>query len=388
MITSPSRASSFLLLSLHVHVCLHCVSSTETARSEGSQTTAAWICLRWNGRIRTTRWDASKSASSVATAPLWMSYKTVSVFEFLAEKRHGQQEDGDLLHGSEEECGQRGKASQIGNRTQNASTFFSWSQKVHQRKYSAERIHPAKGLLLLARWCTGLTWGFCFWFGLLCMHWCVSLSVWASYLHRAHVAEYGGNGSPMILFYYLPVGEREEEGERDIQVHENVFVHLHIQSLVKSRIHLLDYAYSQPLSSCAAETHTHLQRNASGRWNQKRLPPVPLDGARVQGITSDHLTHTAQWAPWHLMESINLFYFRNVFWFCITITTTQTLKGLLSGKNTGSSEQSLEWLETIFTIFQELFRKKYIFLYFQSRGSSFERPREVFLQRECHSGRR
>lgn len=47
-------------LSMTVHACVFtwtCVPSMGMVRSEGSQTTAAWTCLRWNGRIKMTRWD-------------------------------------------------------------------------------------------------------------------------------------------------------------------------------------------------------------------------------------------------------------------------------------------------------------------------------------------
>lgn len=52
-----------------------------------------------------------------------------------------------------------------------------FAPKGEEEKYKAEGICSGKGLLNLAQWCTGLTWGFSFWFGLLCMRWCVSLCV-------------------------------------------------------------------------------------------------------------------------------------------------------------------------------------------------------------------
>ena len=64
--------------------------------------------------------------------------------------------------------------------SQNAqiSKLFWCSQGICQRKYTAGSIYSAKGLLHLAQWCTGLTWGFCFWFGLhACMGVCLSLCV-------------------------------------------------------------------------------------------------------------------------------------------------------------------------------------------------------------------
>lgn len=79
--------------------------------------------------------------------------------------------------------------------------------------------------------------------------------------------------------------------------------------------------------------------------------------------------HSACCLLWRIMECIDLFYFRNVCWCCIMITTTQTSRGLLSGKKisrcfceqwtVGSldylkrqfsqfSLQSKEWLELSF----------------------------------------
>ena len=94
--------------------------------------------------------------------------------------------------------------------------LFRWSPRVCQGKYSAGRIYSAMGLLHLAQWCTGFTWGF-YSQNLFALHAgvCVCLCVWAPYLHRAHVAEYGRDSSPMILFYYLPIWEREWERESE-----------------------------------------------------------------------------------------------------------------------------------------------------------------------------
>lgn len=59
---------SLFSVSLSVHACVFTWASMEMARSEGSQTTAVWICLRWNGKIRMTRWDTcSKCTLSIIT---------------------------------------------------------------------------------------------------------------------------------------------------------------------------------------------------------------------------------------------------------------------------------------------------------------------------------
>lgn len=48
-------------------------------------------------------------------------------------------------------------------------------------------IHSAKGLLHLAQWCTGLTWGFRFRFCLLCMHGCVSVCMCEPLISSKHM---------------------------------------------------------------------------------------------------------------------------------------------------------------------------------------------------------
>ena len=161
-------------------------------------------------------------------------------FVLLAEKCHGQQEDRDLLHGGEEECWQRGEESKIQTLTQHThtSTFL-----MVQKGVPAERIHPAKGLSHLARWYAGLTWGFCFWFCLLCMHGCVSvceLSPLSSPSTCCWALERQQPNDSRLLLSYLR--------ERGIQVCVVVWVcmtvcvcvcvyTLHFLSLVESIIH-------------------------------------------------------------------------------------------------------------------------------------------------------
>lgn len=58
---------------------------------------------------------------------------------FLVEKCHGQQEDGDLLHGGDEECGQRGKLSKI-----QKTLALICLQKVYEQNNPTVRIHSAK----------------------------------------------------------------------------------------------------------------------------------------------------------------------------------------------------------------------------------------------------
>lgn len=102
---------------------------------------------------------------------------------------------------------------------------------------------------------------------------------------------------------------------------------------------------------------------------------APLDGARLQGITSDQCHHTAYCLLQRIMEYINLFNFRNVCWCCIMITTTQTSRGPLSGKKARdisvSNEQSLERLKRHYSQFSVhnkelvvscLFGKHFLFL--------------------------
>ncbi len=109
----------------------------------------------------------------------------------LAEKRHGQQEDRDLLHGGEEERWQRGEESKIQKKHKHAQTgsFLMVPKGVPEKILSME--NPlCQGVVTLGTVMYRIDLGILFQilFALYaCV--CVCLCVWAPYLHRAHVAE-------------------------------------------------------------------------------------------------------------------------------------------------------------------------------------------------------
>lgn len=130
-------------------------------------------------------------------------------FVLPAAKRHGEQEDRDLLHGGEEECWQGGEESKTQKMHKHTQTS---SQRLGHWKYSAGRNS------LCQRGC--YTWHSDVqdWLGdfvsdfvcCACMVVCLSVCVWASYLHQAHGAKCRRDSSRMILFTTW-LFERERE---------------------------------------------------------------------------------------------------------------------------------------------------------------------------------
>lgn len=139
-----------LSVSLSVHACvftLACVSSTETAKSAGSPTTAVWTCQRWNGRIRTTRWGARREDTK-CTRLEWLSGLMCALFAcLLAAKRHGEQENRDLLYGGEEECWQRGETSRSQEMHRHTRTNKLFSDGLRHWKCSAGRNPLCQGVV-------------------------------------------------------------------------------------------------------------------------------------------------------------------------------------------------------------------------------------------------